>query len=105
MLSISGMATVEKPENGYIIGKQYNLFHGELCTVKCHSGYELYSEENGFIDEDLLRIRNNNGSLEPQVPKCVESNVNLLLTFISSSLFLRWLTIILTGVKTKNFNT
>lgn len=72
---ISEMARVEIPENGASKGNKDILLHGESYRLKCHRGYELYSEEIGYLDRRLVQITNKNGTLEPKVPKCEESNV------------------------------
>lgn len=76
------MARVEITENGYITGDQDILLHGESYFLKCHNGYELYSEEFGYTDQGLAQITNNNGTLEPKVLKCEESNEKLIYTAI-----------------------
>ncbi|XP_053380648.1 sushi, von Willebrand factor type A, EGF and pentraxin domain-containing protein 1-like isoform X2 [Mercenaria mercenaria] len=65
-------AKKEVPANGYSRqGGNDILLHSESYRVCCYRSYEMKSGAN-YIDRDCERIVNNNGTLDPSVPECVE---------------------------------
>ncbi|XP_053380064.1 uncharacterized protein LOC123548965 [Mercenaria mercenaria] len=65
-------AEVEIPDHGNVCkGKTDIILHSESYAVCCDSGYELYNDN--YLEKTRVLIRNNNGSLEPKIPECVEA--------------------------------
>ncbi|XP_053380073.1 uncharacterized protein LOC128548719 [Mercenaria mercenaria] len=65
-------AEVEIPDHGKVCkGKSDIILHSESYAVCCDKGYELYNDI--YLEKKRVHIKNNNGSLEPNIPECKEA--------------------------------